>query len=143
VKPAATSVAFAPFSSQSKAEPVARLFRGLSEGDIAEIMAAGVMRRFAAGQIIAHADDPGTHLFLIKTGVVDYYRLTSQGKRVLIVQLFPGDHFVLVTMLDKPVGYMGTAVRLSTCISLLEPFLCFTRHGSARWCGCNEVAYPW
>ena len=72
-------------------------------------MAAAVLRKFEAGQIIAHADDPGTHLFLIKTGEVAYYKLTSLGQQVLIVQLVPGDEFGLVSMLAKPVGYMGTA----------------------------------
>jgi len=99
----------APAQVQSSAKVVPHLFSGFSPSDIAGIMAAGVVRRIAAGQIIVQANDPGTHLFLIQTGVVDYYRLSSEGQQVLITQLLPGDHFGLVTMLKKPVGYMGTA----------------------------------
>jgi CRP-like cAMP-binding protein len=72
-------------------------------------MSAAVLRRFEARQIIVNANDPGTHLFLIKAGTVDYYRLTSQGHQVLIMQLARDDNFGPVSMLAKPVGYMGTA----------------------------------
>jgi CRP-like cAMP-binding protein len=96
-------------SSSQLAGSVPRLFNGLNDWDIAEIMSAAVLRRLEAGQIIFHADVPGTHLFLVKTGAVDYYRLTSQGQQVLMTQLLPGDHLGFVTMLAKPVGYMGTA----------------------------------
>jgi len=108
-KLAPAHVAAVPPNAESNANAVPRLFSGLGHTDIAGIMAAGVIRRFGAGQIVVQADDPGTHLFLIKTGAVDYYKLTSEGQQVLITQLGPGDHFGLVTMLAKPVGYMGTA----------------------------------
>jgi CRP-like cAMP-binding protein len=72
-------------------------------------MAAGVVRRFAAGQTIVRADDPGTQLFLIKTGSVDFYRLTPEGQKVLIIRFSPGDTFGFVSLLAKPMGYIGTA----------------------------------
>jgi CRP-like cAMP-binding protein len=85
------------------------LLAGLDNGAIAEIIAAGVLRRFTAGQIIVHADDPGTHVFLIKTGSVDFYRVTRQGQQVLIVRFSSGDTFGFASIVATPMGYLGTA----------------------------------
>jgi CRP-like cAMP-binding protein len=73
------------------------------------MIAAAVVRRFAAGQTIIRADDSGTHLFLIKTGEIDFYRVTPEGQQVLIIRFSPGDAFGYVTLLAKPMGYIGTA----------------------------------
>jgi CRP-like cAMP-binding protein len=88
---------------------VPSLLAGLDNGAIADIIAAGVLRRFTAGQIIVHADDPGTHVFLIKTGFVDFYRVTPQGQQVLIVRFSSGDTFGFASMVARPMGYLGTA----------------------------------
>jgi CRP-like cAMP-binding protein len=88
---------------------VPSLFAGLDKGAITDIIAAGVLRRFTAGQIIVHADDPGTHVFLIKTGFVDFYRVTPQGQQVLIVRFSSGDTFGFASILARPMGYLGTA----------------------------------
>ena len=45
----------APAQVQSNAKVVPRLFSGFSPNDIAGIMAAGVVRRIAAGEIIVQA----------------------------------------------------------------------------------------
>jgi len=105
-------VAVVPPGRQSSTKPVVRLFSGLSDHDITDIMASGVVRRFAKGKTIVRANDPGTHLFLVKTGSVDYYRLTAEGQQVLIIRLSPGDTFGLGTLLPKPIGYIATAEAL-------------------------------
>jgi CRP-like cAMP-binding protein len=107
-KPAPAHVAEVPPSGQST-KPVVSLFSGLSDHDITKIMASGVLRRFPAGQTIVRADDPGAHLFLLKTGSVNYCRVTPSGQEILIIRLSPGDTFGLGTLLPKPIGYIGTA----------------------------------
>ena len=111
-KPAAAHVAAVLVGAQSTAKAVPRLFGGLSERDIADIMAAAVVRTFAPGQTIVRADDPGTHLFLLKTGSVNYYRVTREGQEILIIRLSPGETFGFGTLLAKPIGYLGTAEAL-------------------------------
>jgi len=91
-KQSPTHVAAVPPRAQSSTKPVPQLFSGLSSGDIANVMAAGVVRRFAAGQTIVRADDPGTQLFLIKTGSVDFYRLTPEGQTVRDTELYVWEH---------------------------------------------------
>ena len=95
--------------AQPSVPGVPSLLAGLDEGVIADIMAAGVLRRFVAGQLIVQADDPGTHVFLIKTGSVDFYRVTPQGQQVLIVRFSSGDIFGIASILARPMGYLGTA----------------------------------
>jgi CRP/FNR family transcriptional regulator len=75
-------------------------------------MATAVVRRFPAGQTIVRAGDPGTHLFLLRTGSVDFYRVTAEGQQVLIIRFAPGDTFGFATLLAKPLGYVGTAEAL-------------------------------
>jgi len=98
-----------PHGVQSGFKHVVHLFKGLSDSDISAIIAAAVVRRFAKGQTIVRADDPGTRLFLLKTGSVNYNRVTPRGQEVLIIRLSPGDIFGLGTLLPKPIGYIGTA----------------------------------
>ena len=95
--------------AQPSATAVPSLFTGLDQGDIAEIMAAAVIRRLAARQTIFRDEDPGTHLFLLKAGSVDLYRVTQEGQQVLIMRFSPGDTVGFVSLLSKPMGYIGTA----------------------------------
>ena len=92
------------------------LFDGLNDTEIAEIMAKAAVRMFEAGEVIIHAGDTGGNLFLIKAGTVDYYRLSPEGQQILVRSLGPGDYFGLVTMVSKPVGYMGTAETMREAI---------------------------
>lgn len=108
-KQAPAHVAVVPPSGQSSSKPVVRLFSGLSDHDITKIMASGLVRRFPAGQTIVRANDAGAHLFLLKTGSVNYCRVTPGGQEILIIRLSPGDTFGLGTLLPKPIGYIGTA----------------------------------
>lgn len=106
--PSDSHLGFVPSDSPSE-KPLPRLFDGLSSAEVAQFMTGRAVRQFKLGEVIIHAGHPGTHLFLIKAGAADYYRLTPEGKQILVTQLVPGDYFGLVTMLSKPVAYMGTA----------------------------------
>jgi CRP-like cAMP-binding protein len=108
-KPMATHAVPVTVAAQPSAKPIPRLFSGLSDNDITEIMAAAVVRKVRARQTIIRADDPGRHLFVLKTGFVDFYRVTPEGQQILIIRFSPVDAFGYVTLLAKPMGYMGTA----------------------------------
>jgi CRP-like cAMP-binding protein len=58
---------------------------------------------------------PASQLFLLMKGHVKYFRLTSQGKQVILWWLGPGDAFGLGTMLADPPPYIGTAESVSPC----------------------------
>jgi len=52
------------------------------------------------------------HLYLVKTGSVNYYRVTSEGQQILITRFLPGENFGLGTLLAKPAAHLGTAEAL-------------------------------
>lgn len=92
--------------------PSVRLFSGLSDLQVNAIMAAATVRKFMARRIIVRADEPGSNLYLLKTGSINYYRLTPEGRQVLIIRLSPGEAFGLGSLLAHPISYMGTAETL-------------------------------
>lgn len=104
-----THVAARPPRANSSTKTVPGLFSSFSDSNIADIMAAAVVRKFQAGQTIVRADDPGMLLFLLKTGSVDFHRVTPAGQQVLITRFSSGDTFGFVSLLAKPMGYIGTA----------------------------------
>ena len=72
-------------------------------------MGAAVLRRFEKGRIIIRCDEPAMHLFLIKTGSVNFSRTTPEGREVLLRRLSRGEAFGLATLLEQPIGSIGTA----------------------------------
>jgi CRP/FNR family transcriptional regulator, nitrogen oxide reductase regulator len=94
-----TAAKLAPAPVQPSAVGVPSLFDGLSKDDTATLMAAAVVRRFVKGQTIIRADDPGTHLFMLR----------AEGQQVVMIRFFPGDTFGLVSLPAKPMKYIGTA----------------------------------
>jgi CRP-like cAMP-binding protein len=73
------------------------------------VLAAATKRRFKASEIIVRADEPATRLYYVKTGYVNYYVTTSEGRRILLRRLVPGNIFGVAAFLSEPTGYMGTA----------------------------------
>jgi CRP/FNR family transcriptional regulator, nitrogen oxide reductase regulator len=101
-----------PFGTSLAGIPTADLFYNLSKVEINEVLTLGVIRRFTPGRIIVRTNEPITHLFLLKTGSVNYYRLTAEGQEVLITQFYPGDVFGLEALVDEPIDNIGTAETL-------------------------------
>ncbi|HTX14681.1 MAG TPA: Crp/Fnr family transcriptional regulator [Candidatus Baltobacteraceae bacterium] len=86
-----------------------QLFAGLSREEIRIILAAAEERNFKKFYTIIRTREPATHLFLLKTGCVDFYILTEQGREILLRRLLPGSVFGVDAFLSDPAGYMGTA----------------------------------
>lgn len=88
------------------------LFRDFSTEEIEYLLAAAVLRKFLKGRTIIRSDEPATRLFLIRQGSVNYYRLAPDGRQVLLARLSAGDTFGLGTLVEKSIGYIGTAESL-------------------------------
>lgn len=86
-----------------------RFFTGLEKSEISEILAAATRRKCKGGEIVARADDPAIHLFLVKDGSVDYFVVTSDGREILLRRLVSGNIFGVGAFLSQPVGYVGTS----------------------------------
>lgn len=86
-----------------------QLFSGLEQNQIKAIETAAIQRQFEASQIIVRANEPGESLFLVRSGIVDYYVTTEAGEDVLLRRLAAGDVFGMSCFLSRPTGYLGTA----------------------------------
>jgi CRP-like cAMP-binding protein len=86
-----------------------RFFTGLEKSATKVILAAATRRKFKAGEIVAHAEDPALHMFLVKDGHVDFYITTSDGREILLRRLVSGNIFGVAAFLSEPIGYVGTS----------------------------------
>jgi CRP-like cAMP-binding protein len=85
------------------------LFTGLRENEIHAILALSIKRQFGASDVIIRHSEPGTRLFIIKTGHVDYQIASREGKNILLWRFGPGDVFGVAAFLVEAIGYLGTA----------------------------------
>jgi CRP/FNR family transcriptional regulator, nitrogen oxide reductase regulator len=86
-----------------------RFFTGLEKSETSIILAAATRRKLKGGEIVARADEPASHLFLVRDGCVDYYVVTSDGREILLRRLVSGNIFGVGAFLSQPVGYVGTS----------------------------------
>ena len=81
----------------------------LEKSEIREILASATRRKYKGEEVIARADEPATHMFLVKDGFVDYFVVTSDGREILLRRLVSGNIFGVAAFLSDPVGYVGTS----------------------------------
>ncbi len=87
----------------------AALFAGFADAEIRAILAVAFTRRYKASGTVITADTPATHLYVVKSGSLDYFVVTEAGQRVLIRRMVPGDTLGVAALLTEPAGYLGTA----------------------------------
>jgi CRP/FNR family transcriptional regulator, nitrogen oxide reductase regulator len=101
--------------SNLKIEPASvRFFTGLGKTETSAILAAATRRKYKGGEILARADEPASHLFLVGDGYIDYFVVTSDGREILLRRLVPGNIFGVGAFLSHPVGYVGTSKSVHT-----------------------------
>jgi CRP-like cAMP-binding protein len=86
-----------------------RFFTGLEKSETSAILAAATRRKLRDGEIVARADEPASHLFLVRDGCVDYFVVTSDGREILLRRLVSGNIFGVGAFLSQPAGYVGTS----------------------------------
>ena len=98
------------------------LFSGLGSDEIVRILAAAE-RTFTGSEIIISPEEPASRFFLVTSGYVNYFVLTSHGEEILLRRMIPGDIFGLAAFLSRPMGYLGTAkpARLSKVLEWQRP----------------------
>jgi CRP-like cAMP-binding protein len=82
------------------------LFAGLTPKESEIILAAATFRRFPANFTITTQGSPANHLFLLIKGRARYFYTTSEGRKILLVWMAPGDVFGGVTILRKSAPYL-------------------------------------
>ena len=69
------------------------LFRDLSPGEMQEIDRATRMQTCTAGRVLYSPDDNGEVLFLLKKGAVQIYRMSPEGRKLIIAHLLQYSFF--------------------------------------------------
>lgn len=75
------------------------LFRGLDDGDLAEILMLGVVKEYDQGEVIFDEGDAGDRFFILYEGSVRISKLFQMGEEALTV-LGPGEFFGEMSFFD-------------------------------------------
>ena len=77
-----------------------RLFRGVTEADLATIAPMLRQRRYRAGETIFHEGDPGDAMHVIASGRAKISIESLEGDEAILVTLGPGEVFGELVLLD-------------------------------------------
>ena len=70
------------------------------------ILGAATQRRFRAKSVVTNRGHPANHLFLLTKGLVRYFVITEQGRKLLFQWLGPRDLFGGMTVLSVHSSYL-------------------------------------
>ena len=73
--------------------PAPDLFRGLTPEEITEVERVTTTRVFPKGQVIYTPGETGEALFLLREGGVQIYRMSAEGRKLVIAHLLPFSFF--------------------------------------------------
>jgi CRP-like cAMP-binding protein len=69
------------------------LFQGLSEEELREVERTTRTRAFQKGEVIYTPGETGEALFLLREGAVQIYRMSPEGRKLVIAHLLPQSFF--------------------------------------------------
>lgn len=77
------------------------LFAGLDDGVMAEVEALTNLTTCRAGQLIYQPEQTGEVLFILKRGSVQIYRISAEGKKLIVGDVKPGSCFGEMSLLGQ------------------------------------------
>ncbi|MCU0501158.1 MAG: Crp/Fnr family transcriptional regulator [Anaerolineae bacterium] len=77
------------------------LFRDLSARDLSELELVTTLTTVPRGRVFYRPEDPGERLFLLRQGRVQLYRISPEGKKLVIATLGPGALFGEMALLGQ------------------------------------------
>jgi CRP-like cAMP-binding protein len=94
------------------------LFRDLSERDMTELDRMTTITSVPRGRVFYQPEDVGEVLFLVKSGSVQLYRISPEGKKLVIASLGPGTLFGEMALLGQQM-HNAFAEALDDCLILV------------------------
>jgi CRP/FNR family transcriptional regulator, cyclic AMP receptor protein len=94
------------------------LFRDLSDRDMTELDRMTTITNVPRGRVFYQPEDVGEVLFLIKEGRVQLYRISPEGKKLVIATLGPGTLFGEMALLGQAM-HNAFAEALDDCLILV------------------------
>lgn len=96
------------------------LFEHLSEGDLDDILATAVTRRYPAGTPVFEQGQPADTYYVLLNGRLRVTQVTPEGQQIIVRMVNPGDLFGIAKAMHRT-DYPGTATAVSESIALAWP----------------------
>ncbi len=96
------------------------IFRDLTREELEWVKASTRMVLVPTGQVIFDQGDPAEMLFILKRGLVQLYRLTSQGKKLEIDLIYPGTFFGEMPLVDLHMRETYAEARQESLVCIME-----------------------
>jgi len=84
----------------------ARFLEGLATGELKVVLGAATQRRLLAKSVVTNHGDAASHLFLLTKGRARFFYITSEGRRILLHWLTPGEIFGAMSILPNSSSYL-------------------------------------
>ena len=81
--------------------PAPDLFRDFDEEEMREVESVTATRRFARGAVLYTPGETGEALFLLREGAVQIYRMSPEGRKLVIAHLLPFSFFGEMTCIGQ------------------------------------------
>jgi len=96
-----------------------KFLEGLSEPDVASVVAMATRRRLPANSLVSNQGDPADYFFLIVKGCARFFFHTPGGRKVILFWLAPGDGFGGASLLPQPTNYLVSAETVKDSVLLV------------------------
>ena len=98
-----------------------RFLSGLSEAELDSALSVAKHRQFRASSVIINQEDPAERFFLLTSGQGRHFVITSDGRKILLHWLTPGQIFGGAAILSAPFHYLAsTEVLVDSCALVWE-----------------------
>ena len=85
-----------------------RIFAGLTDHELAAILAQARHQRFAGPSVVVHEADPADQIYLLTSGQGAHFVVTGEGRKILVYWLTAGQIFGGVALLASPGLYLAS-----------------------------------
>jgi CRP-like cAMP-binding protein len=85
---------------------------GLPPAERSFILSAGTHRRFFSNSVVISQGQPASTLFLLTRGRARYFYVTSDGRKLLLPWIMPGELFGGMAILSTPASYLASTEML-------------------------------
>ena len=98
-----------------------RFLSGLPKAELDSVLSVAKHRQFRASSVIINQEDPAERLFLLTSGQGRHFVITSDGRKILLHWLTPGQIFGGSAILSTPFQYLAsTEVLVDSCALVWE-----------------------
>ncbi len=96
-----------------------RFLSGLPKAELEAVLSVAKHRQFRASSVIINQEDPAERFFLLTSGQGRHFVITSEGRKIILHWLTPGQIFGGATILSTPFQYLASSEVLADSCALV------------------------